>query len=402
MVETQPAVGSADQQIAMMDRGNVMVVDDQPANLRLMEDMLRQAGYRVRSFPRGRMALNAAAQQAPDLILLDISMPEMDGFEMCGHLKADKKLSAIPVIFLSALNETEDKVKAFHAGGVDYITKPFQFEEVQARVETHMGLQRARRAERDLLENTLNGAVRTIADLVHQTGPALGARSDAIRDIVVHLTSQLRLENPWQYELAATLCLIGCIALPAEVFERVYGRAPKGSDEEMFHAHPENGARLLAKIPRLEIVSEMIRRHQTAGGNAPPEGAAELGACILRIAVELDRWMFQGLSFDTALVKLKAIPRGFPPEMIEALRNYSPSLVPFEIKALELRDLMVSMITEEDIITKDGTFLILRKGSVLNAATIEKIRNFDKTRRICQPIRVKVPQSHSPRVLSPA
>jgi len=391
MIETQAAGGGMDEHNATMDRGNVMVVDDQPANLKLMEDMLRQVGYRVRSFPRGRMALNAAAQQPPDLILLDINMPEMDGFEVCKQLKTDKKLSAIPVIFLSALNETEGKVKAFHAGGVDYITKPFQFEEVQARVETHMALQHARRAERDLLENTLNGAVRTIGDLIHQTGPALGARSDAIRDIVVHLTSELELEEPWQYELAAILCLIGCIALPAEAFERVYGRAPKAPDEEMFGAHPENGARLIAKIPRLEVVSEMIRRQQTAGGGSRPEGAAELGACLLRIAVEVDRWMFQGLSFDAALAKLKAIPRGFPPEMLDALRNYSPPVAPFEIKALELRDLTVSMITEDDIVTKDGAFMILRKGSVLNAATLEKIGNFDRTRRICQPIRVQVP-----------
>jgi len=393
MVETQPAVGGTDEPVAMTDRGNVMVVDDQPANLKLMEDMLRQAGYRVRSFPRGRMALNAAAQHAPDLILLDINMPEMDGFEVCRHLKEDKKLSAIPVIFLSALNETEDKVRAFHAGGVDYITKPFQFEEVQARVETHMGLQRARRAERDLLKNTLNGAVRTIADLIHQTGPALGKRSDAIRDIVVHLTSQLGLDEPWQYELAAILCLIGCIALPAESFERVYGRAPNASDEEMFRAHPENGARLIAKIPRLEIVSEMIRGQQTAGGDSRPQGVAELGACILRIAVELDRWMFAGLSFDVSLRQLKAMPRGFPPEMIEALRGYSPYVAAFEVRALALRDLQVSMVTEDDIVTKDGSFMILRKGSVLNAATLEKISNFDKTRRICQPIRVQVPQT---------
>ena len=211
-----------------------MVVDEQPANLKLMGDMLTQSGYGVRCFPRGRLALNAAQQQPPDLILLDINMPEMDGFEVCTRLKADKKPGSIPVIFLSAMNEIEDKVKAFRAGGIDYITKPFQFEEVQVRVETHLGLQRARRAERDLLENTLNGAVRTLADLIHQTGPALAARSDAIRNIVVYLVSRLGPDDPWQYELAATLCLIGCVALPAEVFDRAYGHTPNTSDEEIF------------------------------------------------------------------------------------------------------------------------------------------------------------------------
>src|SRR3984957_21226782 len=93
-------------------QASIIVVDDQPANLKLMDDMLTQQGYGVRSFPRGRMALAAASQQPPDLILLDINMPEMNGFEVCERLKADQKLAFIPVIFLSALNETDDKVRA--------------------------------------------------------------------------------------------------------------------------------------------------------------------------------------------------------------------------------------------------------------------------------------------------
>src|SRR5258707_349111 len=94
-------------------KSSVMVVDDSPANLKLLEDMLRQQGYHVRSFPLGRLALAAAAQNPPDLILLDINMPEMDGYEVCEHLKVDGNLAQIPVIFLSALDETADKVKAF-------------------------------------------------------------------------------------------------------------------------------------------------------------------------------------------------------------------------------------------------------------------------------------------------
>src|SRR5579871_6599854 len=114
-----------------------MVVDDHPNNLRLLEDMLGQQGYSVRSFPRGRMALTAASQNPPDLILLDINMPEMTGYEVCDRLKSDPNLARIPILFLSALNETEDKVRGFRAGAVDYVTKPFQFEEVQARIQTH-------------------------------------------------------------------------------------------------------------------------------------------------------------------------------------------------------------------------------------------------------------------------
>ena len=112
-----------------------MVVDDTPENLKLLETMLLDRGYRVQAFPRGELALNAASRNPPDLILLDITMPGMNGYEVCERLKADPRLQDIPVIFISGLAETTDKVKAFSTGGVDYVTKPIQFEEVEARVE---------------------------------------------------------------------------------------------------------------------------------------------------------------------------------------------------------------------------------------------------------------------------
>ena len=131
------------------ETATVMVVDDTPANLKLLQEMLQAKGYRVLAFPGGKMALSAAARNPPDLILLDINMPEMNGFEVCERLKADETLKEIPVLFISALTETTDKVKAFSVGGVDYVTKPFQFEEVHARVQTHLELVRQKRELQD-------------------------------------------------------------------------------------------------------------------------------------------------------------------------------------------------------------------------------------------------------------
>jgi two-component system sensor histidine kinase/response regulator len=145
-----------------LPRSDIMIVDDNPANLKLLEDMLRQQGHEVRSFPRGRLALAAALRVPPDLILLDVNMPEMNGYEVCERLKSNVVVADIPVIFLSALNETDDKVKAFRSGAVDYISKPFNFEEVHARVETHLKLhqlQRALKRQNENLEETV--AVRT-------------------------------------------------------------------------------------------------------------------------------------------------------------------------------------------------------------------------------------------------
>jgi len=119
---------------------SILAVDDTPANLQVLSGMLKDRGYKVRPVPGGKLALLAARRDPPDLILLDINMPEMNGYEVCEHLKADDTLKGIPVIFISALTEQLDKVKAFAMGGVDYLTKPFQMEELHARVETHLKL----------------------------------------------------------------------------------------------------------------------------------------------------------------------------------------------------------------------------------------------------------------------
>jgi signal transduction histidine kinase len=124
-----------------------MVVDDSPANLKLLGGLFRENGYHVRPFTQGALALRAAENEAPDLFLLDINMPEIDGYELCRRLKASPALKDIPVIFLSTLQDLGDKVKAFECGAVDYVTKqPFHFEEILARVGTHLRLRELQRA----------------------------------------------------------------------------------------------------------------------------------------------------------------------------------------------------------------------------------------------------------------
>ncbi len=150
-----------------MAQSDIMIVDDNPANLRLLEDMLRLQGHEVRSFPLGRLALAAAMKSPPDLVLLDINMPEMNGYEVCEQLKATEALSSVPVIFLSALHETQDKVKAFRSGAVDYISKPFQFDEIHARVDTHLklhALQRALRTQNERLEEAVAARTQELAE----------------------------------------------------------------------------------------------------------------------------------------------------------------------------------------------------------------------------------------------
>ena len=122
----------------------ILIIDDLPANLRQLSELVTEAGYRAMPAQDGATALKAVVKVTPDLILLDIRMPDMNGFEVCARFKADAALKDIPVIFISALGDAEDKVKAFEVGGVDYITKPFQHAETLARINTHLELRRIR------------------------------------------------------------------------------------------------------------------------------------------------------------------------------------------------------------------------------------------------------------------
>ena len=144
-------------------KADLLVVDDTPANLQLLTGLLCDQGYVVRGALNGKLALEAVAQQPPDLILLDIRMPEMDGFEVCAELKRRPESRKIPIIFISALTDIGDKVRAFESGGVDYVTKPFQDSEVLVRVRTHLDLANTRKS----LEKALDRIQEQAQELTH-------------------------------------------------------------------------------------------------------------------------------------------------------------------------------------------------------------------------------------------
>jgi signal transduction histidine kinase len=172
--------------------GNILIVDDTPANLRLLSHLLGETGHTVRAVTSGIRALEAVRANPPDVILLDVSMPVMSGYEVCENLKQDVSTQDIPIIFISALGNTEDKLRAFTAGGVDYITKPFQVKEVLARVSTHLAL-------RDLQKQlTLaNQAMARQLDELAISNAALQTRNEEL-DAFAHTVAH-DLKNPLNF-----------------------------------------------------------------------------------------------------------------------------------------------------------------------------------------------------------
>ncbi len=163
-------------------QATILIVDDTPDNLRLLSKLLADRGYRVRSAPSGSLALATTLKEAPDLILLDVRMPEIDGYEVCRTLKAQEQTNDIPIIFLSALSELEDKMKGFEVGGVDYITKPFFEKEVILRVEIHLKIHRLQQkllTETARFKTLANAAFECI--LIHANGYIIDVNREAAR-----------------------------------------------------------------------------------------------------------------------------------------------------------------------------------------------------------------------------
>lgn len=154
---------------------NILVVDDNPMNIRMLVSMLEEEGYKIWPAPNGVRALAVLEKHAVDLILLDIRMPEMNGYEVCKRIKSNKKTKDIPIIFVSALGETFDKLEAFSVGGVDYVNKPFEEKEVLARIQTQLNLVEQQRRWRTLAEITFEGILVHCNGKIVDVNPALEA-----------------------------------------------------------------------------------------------------------------------------------------------------------------------------------------------------------------------------------
>ncbi len=230
-------------------KGRILIVDDKPHNLRLLSKMLVDQDYEVQTVENSLHALQSAKQMFPDLILLDIMMPNLDGYEVCTQLKADERTRDIPVVFLSALDHSSDKVSAFKAGGVDYITKPFKLQEVLARVQTHLAL---RELQRRLMD--ANNALATRLDELAEANAELQARNedlDAFAHTVAHdLKNPLGLVTGY----AELLCIDSDTVTPESL--RLHAQKIMRGAEKMKSII--NNLLLLASARRMEVEAQPL------------------------------------------------------------------------------------------------------------------------------------------------
>ena len=261
----------------MTSQHEILIVDDKKENVQLLQKFLDAAGHRVRTALDGETALLSIAARPPDLILLDIKMPGIDGVEVCRRLQQDERTARIPVIFISALEDTRIKMKAFQAGGVDYITKPFSNEEVVARVSTHLQLNDYRHN----LEQKVEEGIARIKDLNEELeltqneiivalGALLEERSRETGHHVVRVAECSRLlaelrgldeETCYLIHRAAPLHDAGKVAIPDHILHK---QGPLDPEEwKIMKTHAMRGYEIFKNSTRpiLRMVALIAREH---------------------------------------------------------------------------------------------------------------------------------------------
>ncbi len=281
----------------MTDKGNILAVDDTPASLKLLTDILKSEGYQVRSAISGELALHAAEVEVPELVLLDINMPGMNGFEVCKRFKAQEEMREVPIIFVSALSETLEKVTGFELGAVDYVTKPYQREELLARVRTHLELSRLRhhletmveertrelRASEAKVRASLLESVTAIAATVEMRDPYTAGHQRRVADIAVKIAEELQLRDDeiLGLRLASVVHDVGKIKVPVEILNKP-GRLSE-LEFSLIEEHPQAGYDILKEIDFPWPIAEIVRQHhERLDGSGYPQALS--GGDILREA----------------------------------------------------------------------------------------------------------------------
>lgn len=304
---------------------NILVVDDVNANLVVLAEMIRNAGYIARPVTNVRQAMSAIEVLTPHLILLDISMPEMDGFEFCSKLKKNATTREIPIIFISALNSLQDKIKGFQLGAVDYISKPFEVEEVTHRINTHLKYYRMQQ-ELEIynrkLYKIINDQIRKIYEeqknilfaltkLTAQRDKSEGdhlynvGKNSRLLAMCLQLCPQYENDITNSFietiEMAAPLHDIGMIAIGDHIRLSPYNLSP--DDENILRTHCEIGANTLKEIYAYTEHNELIKmainiawfHHENWDGSGYPKGLSgeEIPLCarIVSIINEYDIYM---------------------------------------------------------------------------------------------------------------
>lgn len=367
----------------------ILIVDDSPEMIDILRNILPKN-------IRGQVAINGpsalkileSSSELPDLILLDVMMPGMDGYEVCRRIKRDVRLRDIPIIFISSLNQSFDKVKAFKMGAVDYITKPFNREEVLVRIDTHLEIHNSRRLISKLYSETIQGTIGAMNDMLAIANPEVSHFSNTIKMYSEKIMEELSISEVWDLRLACVFSGLGMLSDEMKNQGAKYDKKniDKYIDFEISRKYSSLALSndIIKRIPRFEAITKIIEEAMSPLDKEYKDIAPEkmepevLKGQILRMLI------FYLLKFenDKNYINIlddmkKSKEESYSQELLDVLSKVQKELIDKEIISVNIGELRTNMILVDDLCCPDGR-LLLKSGYELSQEMIMLIRNFEK------------------------
>lgn len=412
-------INNQEQMMNELSRCKVLVVDDTELNREVLVDSLENE-YEVSIATNGQDAIKSIETNQPDIILLDILMPGMDGYEVCGIIKSNTKIKEIPIIFLTALNDIKNKDKAFMLGAVDYITKPFQIREVKSRVKTHLALQYARQQLRDQnvileekveertkevvkvndeLKQSLLSSVKILMGLVEGYDSSIGSHSKRTAIIAREIGKIVKLSQDelLNLEIAALLHDIGTLSIPEHVKSSRFKNLTE--DEQKIVKHQTVFTQtVLSPAKGFDEAGVLIRsHHEHIDGSGFPDGLKgdeiPLGAKIIGVANAYDMLKYNRRFTTEATSSItikdesgfdsidKVAGLYYDKEIVQILKKvvYKINQKNTNEIRINIDNLKPDLILSKEVKAINGKLLMV-KGSKLNRFHIEILQSFHKAK----------------------
>ena len=366
----------------------VLIVDDEPINVKILAAILEANDYQVRSAFSGEDCLRRVAEETPDVILLDIMMPGMEGFAVARQLKESETSCFIPVIMVTALSDVKSRIHALDAGADDFLSKPADKAELLARVRAsvkvrayHEEMRKQQREKDELLNKTLKGTIRLLVEILASTNPAAFSQCSRLVPLTRRLAQYLMHKEAWQAELVMMLSPIVEIVIPKSLLQKLYqGELLDDEEQRVFLLRSRQGIKLLADIPNLEPVAMALTyRHKNFDGSGLPRDRVAgadipMAARIIRAVFDFDR-LQSDVPDEDSLQLMRRREGCYDINVLAVLQDvqrlaFAESL----FKEFPVEDLLPGMLLGQDVLDNSGR-LIVGKGNELTSLMKLRLQN---------------------------
>ena len=377
-------------------RERILLVDDDHSILDGYRRSLSRE-FLIETAVGGQEALSLITKSGPYAVVVsDMRMPGMSGIQLLSSIKTSAP-DTIRII-LTGNADMESAIEAINEGSIfRFLLKPCSRESMAKTLTAALVQYRLVNAEKELLEQTLNGTIQVLTDVLSLVNPAAFSRAQRARRYIRYVANSMKLENAWQYELAAMLSQLGCVTLAPETIDAVYkGETLSPHEQTQYAAHPSVAYDLLSRIPRLEPVAWMIEHQNkpvSADGNADTDILR--GAEILRLILAYEEAIHKGKSRTEAAHLLARSNPNFSRAFFDALVSLDPNAEEGEIKKCVIDELTPGMIIQDEIRAPGGS-LIVSKGQEVTSAVIFKLKNLQARRITVGKITVSLPATEAP------